>query len=75
MTKEEEWLPEDNVVMKAIALLDDNFPGGADKTISVDIFFGVKELSDEIEDYTFWDSSLIGEAVFDPKFDMSKETS
>ena len=52
-----------------ISTLQEQFDGGGNQDMRVDVFWGVKDLNKE--GGTHWDAEFIGKAIMDDKLDLS----
>ena len=69
LTKREESLPQDHVLIKTKNKIEDNFVAGGSNAIDVSIFWGIKEL--DKKDSSMWDPEDLGKIVWDDDIDFN----
>jgi hypothetical protein len=69
LSKEEEFLPDTHPITIVVNTLQDEFDGGGNQEMMVDVFWGIKEL--DTTGYNHWNPEFIGKAVMDTQFDLS----
>lgn len=73
LSSEEEFLPSDHPIIDAMLTFQNEFTGGGNDVLVVNMFWGVKDLDRSQGNH--WDTEYIGEAEMDPDFDLSPEES
>lgn len=68
LTEEEVQISKDEPVMYTSNLLAQNFTQANPKLVTVNFVFGVKDINKTGGD-SLWNSSFVGEVIFDPDFD------
>ena len=74
LTKQEEWLPDDNEIIMLSNEVNDNFSKaveGFEQTIWVHLNWGVKDL--DREGVSSWDPEDVGKLVWDDNFTVTPE--
>lgn len=69
LTKREDYIPQENQIIKTFETIEDQFIKTSSSAIQVHLYWGVDRLDkDEISQ---WASDQLGDVIFDSKLDLS----
>jgi len=69
LTEQEEFVPKDHPSQVPIQIVVNNFTVSTDNKASIAFFWGVQDINRTGD--SMWDGNYVGEAIMDPKFDIS----